>query len=187
MAASREGTDTRRGKELFQQKCGQCHTLADAGTAGQTGPNLDHAFGFDRLQGFDESTFFEVTLEQMQIPGPPMPDYDEEGTQNYLPDEDLRSIAAYVAGAAGKPPSEEAARADDPKAIFLASCGSCHTLADAGALGTVGPNLDNSTVDVEAAARQIANGGSGMPAFKGQLTEEQIRALAEYVVEARGG
>ncbi len=165
--------------------------LADAGTAGQTGPNLDHAFVFNRRQGFDESTFFEVTLEQMKIPGPPMPDFDEEGTPNYLSEDDLRNVAAYVADVAGEPPREDAAAADDPKAIFLASCGSCHTLADAGALGTVGPNLDNSTIDVQAAIRQIANGSPDadppMPPFKGQLTDEQIRALAEYIVEARGG
>ncbi|MGZ8716537.1 MAG: c-type cytochrome, partial [Gaiellaceae bacterium] len=39
-----EGTgDRANGKELFTQKCGSCHTLADAGTAGQVGPNLDDA------------------------------------------------------------------------------------------------------------------------------------------------
>ena len=34
------GTD---GKSLFKTNCGSCHTLADAGTAGTTGPNLDTA------------------------------------------------------------------------------------------------------------------------------------------------
>ena len=29
------------GKEVFANTCGGCHTLADAGTSGQTGPNLD--------------------------------------------------------------------------------------------------------------------------------------------------
>lgn len=29
------------GKSIFTNNCGSCHTLADAGTAGQTGPNLD--------------------------------------------------------------------------------------------------------------------------------------------------
>ena len=32
------------GKGLFQQKCAACHTLADAGTTGTIGPNLDDAF-----------------------------------------------------------------------------------------------------------------------------------------------
>ena len=29
------------GKELFANTCGGCHTLADAGTSGRTGPDLD--------------------------------------------------------------------------------------------------------------------------------------------------
>jgi mono/diheme cytochrome c family protein len=36
------------------------------------------------------------------------------------------------------------------------------------------------------AVRQITNGGGGMPAFKGKLTEKQIRALAGYVVKNAG-
>ncbi len=182
--ASREGVSIDRGKELFQQQCGQCHVLADAGTAGDIGPNLDDGFTA-RDQGFEESTYFEVVLEQMAIPGEPMPDFDEPGTDTYLPEDDRIAIAAYVAEVAGKPVRDRGPATDDPKAIFTASCGSCHELADAGTTGTVGPSLDESRVDVEAAAEQIANGGGGMPAFRGQLSEEQIRALAEYVVGAR--
>jgi cbb3-type cytochrome c oxidase subunit III len=32
---------TTDGKTIFKTKCGGCHTLADAGTTGTTGPNLD--------------------------------------------------------------------------------------------------------------------------------------------------
>jgi mono/diheme cytochrome c family protein len=182
---SREGASVDRGKELFQQQCGQCHALADAGTAGEIGPDLDDGF-IAREQGFEESTYFEVVLEQMAIPGEPMPDFDERGTEYYLPEDDRVAIASYVARVAGKPVEDQPA-ADDPQAIFTASCGSCHELADAGTTGTVGPSLDESNVDVQAAAEQIANGGGGMPAFRGQLSEEQISALAEYVVQARQG
>jgi mono/diheme cytochrome c family protein len=35
------GTANAQGKLIFQQNCGTCHTLADAGTNGQVGPNLD--------------------------------------------------------------------------------------------------------------------------------------------------
>ena len=176
-----------RGKEIFTQKCGACHTLADAGTAGTTGPNLDDAFGYAREDEFDQSTFFEVTLQQMRIPGPPMPDYDDEDDpENYLTQEERVSVAAYVAEVAGKPGEGAGAgkQADDPKSIFSASCGSCHALEDAGTSGTLGPNLDDAKPSLEHAVEQITEGGSGMPAFKDRLTEEQIRALAEYVVEA---
>jgi len=30
-----------RGKQLFASHCGDCHTLADAGTKGAAGPDLD--------------------------------------------------------------------------------------------------------------------------------------------------
>jgi mono/diheme cytochrome c family protein len=74
------------------------------------------------------------------------------------------------------------------KEVFAsAGCGSCHTLADAGTTGTVGPDLDQSSVDVEQAFEQITNGGGGMPAFSGQLSEKQIADVAAYVVDARGG
>ena len=36
--------DPAKGKALFIQTCGSCHTLADAGTSGTVGPNLDDAF-----------------------------------------------------------------------------------------------------------------------------------------------
>lgn len=188
--ASRQAADTTRGKELFSQKCGACHVLADAGTAGQTGPNLDDAFSQSREQGFEDTTFFEVTLEQMKIPALPMPDFDDAGDKaNYLPEEDLVSIAAYVADVAGKPGEGAAAgpQTDDPKSIFTASCGGCHTLGDASTTGSVGPNLDDTKPELEGAIEQIKKGGNGMPPFEGQLTDPQIRALAEYIVKATGG
>ena len=187
---SSDNASTARGKEIFTQKCGACHVLADAGTAGTTGPNLDDAFAYARAHGFDESTFFEVTLEQMKIPGPPMPSYDDPADEaNYLPEEDRVAVAAYVAEVAGQPGEGAAAgqQADDPKSIFLSSCGSCHALADAETTGMVGPNLDDTQPGLEESMEQIANGGGGMPAFKDQLSEEQIRALAEYIVEVTKG
>ena len=33
------------GKNLFVQRCGSCHALADAGTTETVGPNLDEHFG----------------------------------------------------------------------------------------------------------------------------------------------
>jgi len=78
----------------------------------------------------------------------------------------------------------------DPEAgadVFAsAGCGSCHTLADAESSGTVGPNLDNSSIDYEGALDQITNGGGGMKAYSGTLTEEEIANVAAYVVTARG-
>ena len=50
---AREGGSI-QGKELFTQQCGSCHALADAGTVGEVGPNLDEA-----LQGADADFIME--------------------------------------------------------------------------------------------------------------------------------
>ena len=57
--------DKTNGKELFTSKCGSCHTLADAGTTGTIGPNLDDAFAESRRNGLGESTFVQVVRDQI--------------------------------------------------------------------------------------------------------------------------
>ena len=47
-----------QGKELFTQQCGSCHTLADAETLGEVGPNLDEA-----LQGADADFIMESIVD----------------------------------------------------------------------------------------------------------------------------
>src|SRR3954451_21468593 len=74
------------------------------------------------------------------------------------------------------------------KPIFLKSgCNACHTLADAHATGTVGPNLDQAHPTYQLATARVTLGKSPMPAFKGQLTDQQIANVAAYVVKATGG
>jgi cytochrome c2 len=72
------------------------------------------------------------------------------------------------------------------EAVFVANCGSCHVLEDAGTTGAVGPNLDESTLDVDAVVAQVTNGGGAMPAFEGTLSEEDIQNVAAYVVASQG-
>jgi cytochrome c6 len=73
------------------------------------------------------------------------------------------------------------------KSIFLTNCGSCHTLADAKTTGTIGPNLDTLKPDYQAATAQVTNGGAVMPAFKSNLSTQQIADVAAYVVTSTGG
>ena len=103
--------DKANGKTLFQQTCGSCHTLADAGTQGKAGPNLDDAFSGARGQGFKESTIRNVVHGQILFPttqpsgvilvngveqrAPGMP-------ANLVTGADAQDVAAYVASVAGK-------------------------------------------------------------------------------------
>jgi mono/diheme cytochrome c family protein len=79
----------------------------------------------------------------------------------------------------------QAAVQGDPEAgedVFAsAECGACHTLAAADTSGTVGPNLDDVKSEYDAIVEQVTNGGGGMPAFGGQLSEEEIRDVAAFV------
>ena len=72
------------------------------------------------------------------------------------------------------------------KQVFTQSCGSCHTLKDAATTGNVGPNLDDLKPDEATVQRQVTNGGGVMPAFKGQLSDAQIKAVAQYVSSVAG-
>lgn len=66
------------------------------------------------------------------------------------------------------------------------ACAVCHTLADAGATGAVGPVLDELRPDADRVARVLRSGFGVMPSYQGVLTEAQIAALAAYVAKAAG-
>jgi len=69
------------------------------------------------------------------------------------------------------------------KEVFLGvgGCGSCHTFADAGTSGSIGPNLDDAAPSLDLALDRITNGQGAMPAFSDQLTDQQIADVAAYV------
>ena len=82
------------------------------------------------------------------------------------------------------------ATAGDPAAgrdVFAsAGCGSCHTLADAGASGSVGPNLDDSKPSAELVVDRVTNGQGVIPPFGDSLSEQQIAEVAAYVSSVAG-
>jgi mono/diheme cytochrome c family protein len=130
---------------------------------------------------------------------------DPEGpmTPNLVRGADADSVALYIAKCAGNPTCGVTAATNTPppaggggggkaaapdgKAVFAsAGCGSCHTLKAAGATGNIGPNLDTLKPSEPVVERQVTNGGAQMPAFKGQLTAAEIKAVAMFVSSAAG-
>jgi len=79
--------------------------------------------------------------------------------------------------AATTPASTPTQAADDPATLFADNCAGCHG-ADGG--GGSGPDLRGED-NVDGIAEQVREGGGGMPAFSGELTDAQIQAIAEYV------
>ena len=78
--------DSTDGKTIFTSTCGGCHTLADAGTSGTTGPNLDQA------KPSRDLVVTRVTNGKGQMPS-------FKGT---LSDAQIKAVAEYVSKVAGK-------------------------------------------------------------------------------------
>ena len=72
---------------------------------------------------------------------------------------------------------------DKGKTIFLqqGNCATCHTLMDAQSNGNIGPNLDEVKPDIMRVINTVTNGIGVMPAYEGELTNEEIEAVAYYV------
>jgi mono/diheme cytochrome c family protein len=70
--------------------------------------------------------------------------------------------------------------------IFTDSCGGCHTLKAAGTNGGSGPDLTNIGLTSGEVAKQVQNGGGGMPSFSGDLTAQQIEAVSKFVDDNDG-
>jgi plastocyanin len=93
------------GKQLFVAKCGSCHTLAHAASAGNIGPNLDDAFRQDRADGV-KSTSIEGLIDYwIKYPNAAgvMPANCGKGSPFCLTDQHAQDIAGYVAAVASIP------------------------------------------------------------------------------------
>lgn len=212
--------------------CGTCHTLSDAGTTGTVGPNLDAAFGQALKVGMTEDTIRQVVrgqiayaIDQTSTGAPGMP-------KNLVTGDDARDVAAYVASAVvkdnaagataaapspaptpapttttpAKPAGGNTAQLAAGKKVFVDSggCGACHTLADAGSTGTVGPKLDNVAADAQKAGQALEAyiktsivdpnayvvpgfpKGVMPPDFNTTLTAQQIADVVAYIVAVAG-
>jgi cytochrome c oxidase subunit 2 len=105
-----------------------------------------------------------------------------------VPETVIGTVAAAPTGAAAG------------KALFESKgCGGCHTFKPAGSTGKVGPDLDNLDADAKKANKgsvedytkeSIEDPGAYvvpgypngvMPPYKGQLTEQQLNDLVEFL------
>jgi mono/diheme cytochrome c family protein len=84
-------------QEVFVEACGSCHTLAEAGTSGTTGPNLDEALPGQNPAEVEESIRDPEATIAPGYPGGVMPVFDV----NRIPEEDLAALIEYLLGAAG--------------------------------------------------------------------------------------
>ena len=200
-ACGRDEPDLSVGKAQFTQKCGSCHTLARAGTQGQTGPNLDTAFRAALAKGISRDTVEGIVHRQILHPrrNSVMPAGLVEG-------QEAKDVAAYVSYAANRHGEDVGAlakaglaEATTGEQIFTAAgCAGCHKLTKAGANGNIGPSLDDlaNSPDIKGSPEDYVKESildpnkvvvSGfqpnvMPVFQGKLTDKQVQALVQYLL-----
>jgi mono/diheme cytochrome c family protein len=192
-----------RGRVLFIQKCGTCHQLAQAGTSAQVGPNLDDAFAEARASGMDSDTVQGVVKAQIENPRPITTNPLVSMPANIVTGQDLEDVAAYVGQWAGVPGAAPPKVPGGPGAQVFANngCSGCHTLKEANAGGTVGPNLDQVLPSMSAAEihQSIVNPNAkiagGYPAnvmpqnYQQLITPNDLNQLVNYLVTSthKGG
>ena len=206
-ACGRDEPDLEAGKASFVEKCGSCHTLSRAGTAGTTGPNLDTAFQTALADGIDRDTVEGIVHRQILHPR-----VDSQMPAGLVKGEAAKDVAAYVGYATGRKGQDSGAlasaglaQAKTGEQIFTAAgCAGCHTFAPAGSNGTIGPSLNELKTQAgsiepgksaeEYVRESIEDPGAfivkgfpnAMPPFKGRLTDQQIQALIDYLLQTGG-
>ena len=188
--------DSTRGRALFVQKCGTCHTMAQAGTSGTQGPNLDDAFAAARAAGEPGSTIEGIVKGQVEYPRPVNDNPAISMPPKIVTGQDLDDVATYVGEWAGVPGAAPPEVAGGPGAqVFAANgCAGCHTLAAAEAGGTVGPDLDEvlpgqtaaeiekSIVDPDAKIEKGYTPGIMPATFKSSISAQEMEQLVEYLI-----
>ena len=193
--------DTARGRTLFKLKCGTCHTLAQAGTTAQVGPNLDDAFASAREAGEESETIEGVVKAQVEYPRPNNGNPAVSMPADVVTGQDLDDVAAYVGEWAGVPGAAPPQVPGGPGAQVFANngCGTCHTLAAAGSGGVTGPNLDEvlpgqtEAMIEESIVNPNAKIAKGYPSgvmpetFEQMLSPKELEDLVKYLSESAGG
>ena len=196
-----EDADVENGRQLFVERCGSCHILQEAGTTATVGPDLDASFANARAVGMDADTFEGVVENQIGNPRFTEPDDPTFMPPDLVTGDDVADVAHYVAQVAGVPGIEPPVAPGGPGGQVFADngCAACHILSEAGATGTVGPNLDEvlvgmspeeileSVVDPEATLSSGFAAGV-MPATYGEdISPEELDQLVEFLFDATNG
>lgn len=204
VAAGCSGTttaDVDRGRTIFIESCGACHAMAEAGTSSTVGPDMDHSFSAAREAGMNDETIKGVVIPQVRFPRPMTDNPTVSMPADIVEGRDLEDVATYIGRYAGVPGAAPPQVEGGPGAQVFADfgCAGCHVLAEAGATGSAGPDLDQvlpgrstelihqDIVDPEA---EIADGypAGVMPSNYGdQMSQEQLDDLVNFLIEATGG
>jgi mono/diheme cytochrome c family protein len=145
--------------------------------------NAEYSKASEEIQKSDTSgPFEEAQTEQAEKEKAESEESSEGGESSEEEGESSESGAP----AEGEAESSETAGGGDAEAgtvVFSENCSTCHGATGHG--GNGGPDLTTMPLaQTEAGAiEQVTNGGGGMPAFAGTLSEEEIENVAAYVAQ----
>jgi heme/copper-type cytochrome/quinol oxidase subunit 2 len=149
--------------------------------------------GAEKIETQKNEEIAEFEAEEAEANGEETKAEEEAKEEEAAGGEESEEAEAPEEPGAGEEPEaeeggEEAAAAGAPNAeageeVFAENCSTCHGATGHG--GNGGPDLTTMPKAKEQAGaeEQVTNGGGGMPAFSGTLSEEEISNVAAYVVE----
>jgi mono/diheme cytochrome c family protein len=150
------------------------------GSGGTTATNQGPPSGANTPEATEEAEVEEEPTEESE---------SAEATEEEAPAEEETEEEPTEEEAGGEEEGgASAAMIAEGKTVFTTNCGSCHTLAEAGTSGTIGPNLDELKPSESTVEQQVINGGGPMPAFGKEdlLDPEEVKAVATYVSSVAG-
>ena len=122
--------------------------------------------------------------QEVEAAGAETPTTPEPTTPTTTPAETTTTEATTTA------PATDPGDATAGKVVFMTtaspSCAACHTLSDAGATGSVGPNLDEKKPPYSLVIDRVTHGKGVMPSFSGSLSATDIENVAKYVSTVAG-
>jgi cytochrome c oxidase cbb3-type subunit 3 len=178
---------TAQAQPLFAQHCASCHGADMHGNTAIGAPNLT-----DDVWLYGDGSIFDIERTLLYgIRAGVSKTHDEAempafGLRGVLSADQVRSVVQFLLQLNGRPYQVEAA--NDGRALYdgTANCGDCHGPDARGNNDYGAPDLTrnvwNSGGDPQSLFTTIYSGQHRiMPAWRGSLTLEQIRALATYV------
>ena len=177
---------TAGGQAVFRTYCSQCHGAGAGGAKGY--PNLqddDWLWGGD-LTALQTTIQHGIRFEQDENTRfSQMPKFGD-----FMEKEDIAKLAEFVLSLSGQ--DHDGAMAEEGATLFADNCSGCHGEAGLGDREQGAPNLADAIWlyggDRETVSNSITNARFGvMPAWKGRITDAQIKQVTFYVHQLGGG
>lgn len=174
------------GKSAFKDNCATCHGTGGEGGKGYPNLNDDDWLWGGKLADIHQTLQYGIRADSYETRLSQMPAF---GQEKLLEREDIDAVVEYVMSLS----NGEAANAESQGfQIFQQNCAACHGADAKGDTEFGAPNLTDAIWlyggSHEEIFRTVYYSRNGMmPAWKGRLDENTIKALSVYIHQLGGG